>query len=182
MKYDCDSRVLGTCYRGFSINQFYHPLGCIHLRELVIVSGNPPDKPDENAKTRGTWTTEKIARTLADHEESKWPLDRPGDTPALPQSLGRRSDRTEEAGRGHSGAARLGLGPRLSGEPERERTPPGGLLTLREPLTPTSCKVRRRGHGRRGEPQQREREKQGLRTRSQHHYDEGPLSRNPKEL
>ncbi|KAJ1107837.1 hypothetical protein NDU88_005226 [Pleurodeles waltl] len=67
-------------------------------------------------------------------------------------------------------------------EPEREWAPPGSLMTLREPFTPASCKVRRRGHGRRGEPQQREREKQGFRARSQHHYDEGPLSHNPKEL
>ncbi|KAJ1198282.1 hypothetical protein NDU88_002124 [Pleurodeles waltl] len=101
------------------------------------------------------------------------PLDRPGDTTALPESLERRRDRTEEAGRGRAGAARPGL---------RERIPPGGLTIPREPPTPTSCKERRRGHGRRGELQQREREKQGLRTRSQHQYEESPLSRNPKEL
>ncbi|KAJ1166159.1 hypothetical protein NDU88_006568 [Pleurodeles waltl] len=65
-------------------------------------SGNPPDKPDENAKTRGIGTTEKIARALADHKESKW---------RLPPGLGSAGPRT--CGRGAESLPRTrGTGPR----------------------------------------------------------------------
>ncbi|KAJ1213384.1 hypothetical protein NDU88_001021 [Pleurodeles waltl] len=110
---------------------------------VTPTSGNPPDKPDENAKTQGIGTAEKIAQALADHKESKWrpppglgsagprtcgkgseslprtrgrpaPLDRPGDTPALPQCLGRRRDRTEEAG-GVAGPRTVGVNRSVGG-------------------------------------------------------------------
>ncbi|KAJ1096769.1 hypothetical protein NDU88_001900 [Pleurodeles waltl] len=170
-----------------------------------------PTNPTKNSKTQGIGTAEKIARALADHEESKW---RP------PPGLGSAGPRT--CGRGAESLPRTGGGPRpwtvpvtllrfrrVWGGGEIVRRRPGvtrrcasesgrpgtacsglgpglswgaGARCVREPLSPTSCKVQRQGHGRRGKPQQRERGKEGLRTRSQHYSDEGPLSHNLNKL
>ncbi|KAJ1106692.1 hypothetical protein NDU88_004093 [Pleurodeles waltl] len=45
----------------------------------------------------------KELRACLERGDRAAPLDRPGDTQALPQSLERRRDRTEEAGRGRAG-------------------------------------------------------------------------------
>ncbi|KAJ1158819.1 hypothetical protein NDU88_011492 [Pleurodeles waltl] len=45
----------------------------LRIRQNTILQAETrPTNPTKNAKARGTGTAEKIARTLADHEESKW--------------------------------------------------------------------------------------------------------------
>ncbi|KAJ1149558.1 hypothetical protein NDU88_002365 [Pleurodeles waltl] len=135
-------------------------------------SGNPPDKRDENAKARGTETAEKIAQTLTDHEEPKW-RPPPGLESAGPRTYGKGTESLTRTGgtsphpwtvpattlrfcrvwRGGETVRR-----RLEGdapeEPECERTPPGGLLTLREPLLPHRARYGGEGTEDGGEPKQ----------------------------
>ncbi|KAJ1156178.1 hypothetical protein NDU88_008902 [Pleurodeles waltl] len=100
MRYEKDDNDLNlyiTTSQESEIPVFPTPPESDEEGEPHFASGNPPDKPDENAKARGIETAEKIARTLTNHEEPKW-RPPPGLELAGPRTYGKGTESLPRTG------------------------------------------------------------------------------------